>query len=205
MTKTLIVHYTPRGERSSTLKLLKGFQSHAKGEVEVLDLCEDTPAFLSPANLPAYFKRDYMGEKLSAPEAETLAGFDRHISMMKKADVVVLAYPMYNFSMPAMVKAWFDGILLKGHTWNMNEKGYVGLLPGKKAVIISTSGAEYSGSPMSSMEHSLSLAKALFGFMGFTPVEVVSAEGINSKPHKKDETLDAAAARLAQIAKDWNC
>ncbi len=207
MTKTLIVQFTPRGERSATLKLLKEFQARVEGDVEVLDLCTDTPDLLMPSNLPSYFKRDYMGETLTAEESEPLAGFDRYIAQVKNADVVVLAYPMYNFSFPAVVKAWFDGILLKGHTWTMNDKGFVGLMKGKKALVLTTSGGTYhSDYGNLAFEHSISLSKSLFQFMGFEEIEVVRAEGLNMNPdEKKAQILAESKEQLASIAKKWNC
>lgn len=202
MSKTLIVSYLPRGERSNTKKVLDGFTSAAQGKttIETLDLIEDTPELLLRDNLMAYIMREYVGEK--KPEYDTiLAHADTYITQLKSADNVILAFPMYNFSFPAVVKAWFDLVMLKNHTWDMNESGFIGLLKNKRALIITTSGGDYSAMP--SYEHALSLGQVELGFMGISDITTVTAAGINAKPNEADDIVAAAVGKAADVAKKW--
>jgi FMN-dependent NADH-azoreductase len=203
MMKTLIVQYAPRMERSSTKNLSDYFRSKAKGTVEVLDIAAHLPPMFSTENIGSYFKKYYNKAVLEGKEKEHLAPFEDLVAQLKSADVVVLAFPMYNFSLPAAVKAYFDAVLLMGETWIMDDKGYHGLMAGKKALIISTSGGVYSAGPMAAMNHSFNLATDLFKFMGFGPVEVVLGEGINYTPEKKEHIMAEAKAKLDTIAKNW--
>ena len=131
--KTLVVSYLPRGKRSHTGKLLDAFMENAGTDVEHLDLLEDLPDVFLSDNLLSYVKRQYLGEALSDEETASLEKMDRMTRQLKAADLVVLAFPMHNFSFPAVVKAWFDSVMQKGETWDTDENGYVQLMTGKKS------------------------------------------------------------------------
>ena len=164
--KTLIVTYLPSGERSSTKKLVDAFLAAAKGQTQVehLDLLKEVPDFFSSESLGAYVTRNYMGQALAPAQATAIAKMDRMTAQLKAADVVVLAFPMHNFGPPAAIKAWFDSVMLKGQTWDMNASGFVGLMKGKQALILLSSGGVYEG-PMAGWEHAASLAKVEFAFI----------------------------------------
>jgi FMN-dependent NADH-azoreductase len=130
-----------------------------------------------------------------------MAKMDRMAAQLKGADMLVLAYPMHNFSMPATVKAWFDSVMLKGDTWDISPTGYVGLLKGRKALVLSTSGGVYEGE-LAFLEHSASLAKVDLGFMGFEPEAVVGA-GINKYPDKVDEIIAKAKVKIGELLNKW--
>ena len=113
--KTLLVKYTPREERYGSKKLLDVFKSGIKNsDIEILDLCIDVPDMFNVQSLHAYINRNYLKEELSSEQKKTLAKMDCMTEQLKSTDIVTIAYPMYNFSMPASVKAWFDSIMLKG-------------------------------------------------------------------------------------------
>jgi len=202
--KTLDVEYLPRGERSSTKKIVDSFiaELKAKGEnIEILDLLKDTPDFLTAEIIDAYIHRNYLGEKLDSAKQKVLAKLDRMTSQLKAADVVVVAFPMYNLSMPAMVKAYFDSVMQKGITWDM-KKTYIGLMKGKKALIITSSGGAYSvGGDMP--EYCVSLARAEFNFMGFSDIRCINAEGVNAPSSDREKLLSKSKGEAADIVKDW--
>lgn len=131
--KTLLVKYTPREERSSSKKLLDAFRNEIKNsEIEILDLCVDVPDMFNVKSMTAYIKQNYLKEELLAEQKVTLDKMDRMTQQLKSSDIVVVAFPMHNFSMPASVKAWFDSVMLKGQTWDNSDGKYFGLLKEKK-------------------------------------------------------------------------
>ncbi|MBF0122765.1 MAG: NAD(P)H-dependent oxidoreductase [Candidatus Omnitrophica bacterium] len=202
--KALIVTYVPRGERSRTKQLVDyatGFLKSKKATIEVLDIGKDIPDLLTSNRLAAYYLRNYAGGKLSAKEKVLLKKMDAMTKQLKKADIVIVAYPMYNFSQPAIVKAWFDSVMQKGETWDMAQGGYVGLLKGKKALIISSSGGVYEGE-LAYLEHSASLSQVHLGFMGFEVASVIAA-GINRYPEKEQEILSGAKVKIQEILSRW--
>lgn len=202
--KTLLVHYTPRNERSKTRKLVEAFKSEIKNShVEDLNLSRDIPDLFVEESLAAYIQRNYLMQDLTAAQASTMAKMDGMTEQLKSADIVVVAYPMYNFSMPASVKAWFDSVMLKGETWDVRDGKYVGLMKGRRALVLVTSGGFYGKEPMSSWEHALSLGKAEFQFMGYSDVRGVLAEGMNAGDGDKTSSLEKYVNEVQQIAKEW--
>lgn len=203
--KTLVVKYLPRGERSHTGKLLDAFLEKVEGtEVEVLDLLLNTPDLLDEQRVSAYIRRNYLGEELSDDDAASLARLDDMTAQFMEADAFVFAFPMYNFSMPATVKAYFDGIMQKGKTWDAAEGGYVGLQKGKKALVLLASGGIYEGD-YAPYEHALSLTRTEFGLMGIQDVETVTSAGMNILPADQVSAAEsAAAAQAAEIAANWS-
>lgn len=204
MTKTLVVKYIPRGERSNTKKILTEFKSKIKNStIEEIDLTKDTPDMFLDDNLMAYIQRDYLNQSLPAEQKNLLSKMDKMAEQVKSSDIVVLAYPMFNFSMPAVVKAWFDSIMLKGQTWNMQDGKYVGLMKGKKALTIVSSGGSYSTGPMKAWEHAVSLSNSEFQFMGFSDVKGILAEGMGGAEDAKSSSLAKAFDEIHAITHEW--
>ncbi len=202
--KTLVVTYLPSGERSNTKKLVDAFLAAAQGKtrLEQLDLLKELPDVFSAEVLGAYVTRNYMGQALTPAQAAAIAKMDRMTAQLKAADVVVVAFPMHNFGLPAPVKAWFDSVMLKGQTWDVGASGFVGLMKGKQALILNSSGGVYEGS-LAGWEHAVSLAKVEFTFMGYESIEAVAAGGMNAKAAQAPEVLAAAQAQLKDLVARW--
>lgn len=199
--KTLVITYLPRKEKSNTAKLVRTFMDHAKGDIEVLDLLKEVPELLDEHSVAAYAKRNYRGEELTDDEALLMEGMDGLTAQLMLADFVVLAFPMYNFSVPASVKAYLDSVMLKGKTWDSNEDGFYGLMKKKKALILMTSGGVYKGK-MAHLEHAMSLAKSSFEFMGYK-VTCVSASGLSTMPEKAPEIVAKAQEEVVEATRKW--
>lgn len=194
---TLIVQFTPR-EGSRTAQLLAHARSQIRGTHEVLDLAQNPPAFLDELRVNAYVKRNYAGQTLSAEEQQGMAQLDAYTEQVKKADVVILAAPMHNFSLPGAVKAWFDGIIQKGQTWTAGPEGYRGLMQGKKALSLFTANGVYEGE--GNWDVFTPLARILFQFMGFSEVAVISAQGLGQNA---PERLAQAKAEVETQLRAW--
>ena len=210
--KTLIVKYLPN-KRSRTQKMLDAFLAEVSdSEIEELDLCSDVPDLFSVDALEAYFGRIIGAIPRNAP-VPALAKMDRMTAQLKSCDVVVLASPIYNFSLPATVKAWFDSVMLQGETFAPNPRGaFLGLMTGKKALVLMTAFGTYSigdgtvGSLFGpTYEHAMSLAKLEFKFMGFSDIRGVLGEGMS--PSKDERTkvvlLEDAIVQARSIAQEW--
>jgi FMN-dependent NADH-azoreductase len=194
--KTLVIKYLPREEKSKTKQILDTFIENISGEIEELDLTKDIPDLLLQENLSAYYKRNYGGEELNEVETKSLTKMDKMTEQFLSANKIVLAYPMYNFSLPATVKAYFDSILQKNKTWDIDNGAYVGLMKGKEALIITSAGGKYPGNN----EFSTSLSKALFKFMGIE-AKIIEAHGLGYPD--AEESLEEAKNKAKIIAKEW--
>lgn len=135
---------------------------------------------LSANDLP-YVSADRFGANLTpaadrTPEQAELAAIaDTLIGELQAADTIVIASPIYNFGVPATVKAWADLVARAGTTFKYTETGPVGLLEGKKAYLAIASGGTPVGSDIDFMSRWLIF---FLGFLGITDVEVVAADGI---------------------------
>jgi len=113
-----------------------------------------------------------MAQPLTANQEQSLASMHGLCTQLKSADVVVLAFPMYNFSMPGAIKAWFDSVLHVGETVDPSGGDYKGLMGGKKALVLVAAGGIYSeGNGKGpffgpTWEYAVSLAKLEFTFIG---------------------------------------
>lgn len=116
------------------------------------------------------------------------------------ADIVVLGAPMYNFGVPAQLKAWIDRIVVAGKTFRYAEGGRVGLAGGRRVVLAVTRGGFYGpGTPAAAVEHCESYLRAVFGFIGLPAIEVILAEGIATGEQQRQKALDAALAQAASL------
>ena len=200
--KTLIVQYLPSGTNSNTKKLLDLFLNETKSqEIEVVDLLEEPMPIFDEASMQAYYKRNYGGQKLDEMEATLLEQNDHLVAQLKAADVLVMAYPMHNFGMPAAVKAWLDAVVIKGETFDYGKK----MMAGKKVLTIFTSGGVYPEDVFNfdypNWNGLVLTAKANFTFMGFDEAEFVGASLRDEAT--KAERLAVAKKKFQEIVKKW--
>lgn len=206
MMKTLIVEYLPGYPQSHTVTLLERFLDGvpAGEQINRRDLLATPPPLFSRQSLQAYTKRDLLGQATTAAEAASLAEFDHLVAEVKAADVLVLAFPMHNFSLPASVKAYFDAIMLNHGTWRYGpgDGQYTGLMTGRKALTLSAAGGLYLDPP-NPWDHLTTLARVELGFMGFTEIETVLAEGMMREAAVRQASLDRCHAEITAIVDRW--
>ncbi len=117
------------------------------------------------------------------------------IDEIQAADTLVIATPIYNFAVPAALKAWIDQIARAGITFQYTENGPKGLLTGKRAIIAIASGGTQVGSDI---DFASGYLKHIMGFIGITDVQFVAADQLmvdaDASHAKADAALDALAA-----------
>ena len=153
-----------------------------------------TGAVLGAALTPA--------EKRSPEQAETAALADRLIAEVEAADVILLAVPMYNFSVPSTFKAWIDHIVRAGRTFRYGPEGAVGLLENKKSFVVASRGGVYSSGAGKSMDFHEPYLRGVLGFIGLKDVSFIYAEGLNMGPEAAAGALDGARAAIAELLLD---
>src|SRR5271165_4646580 len=117
-------------------------------------------------------------EQRSAAQHAVVAYSDMLINELKKADVIVLGLPMYNFGVPSQLKAYFDHVARAGVTFKYTETGPVGLLSGKKVYIFTSRGGVYSQGPYKAMDFHETYLRGALGFIGLTDITFVNTEGL---------------------------
>ncbi|MCW3804762.1 FMN-dependent NADH-azoreductase [Plebeiibacterium marinum] len=96
-----------------------------------------------------------------------------------EADKYVIAEPIWNLGLPAILKAYVDYVAISGITFAYTEHGPVGLLKNKKALNIITRGGDYSSEPMESLEMADKYLRNIFGFMGITDFTTIATDRLD--------------------------
>jgi FMN-dependent NADH-azoreductase len=177
MPNLLVVETSSRGEASVSRHLTKRFVANwqgvnPNGVVVRRDLAKDALPHVTLPWLSAYF---------TPPPAHTLdmveqlSLSDTLVAELLAADELVIATPVYNYNVPASLKAWVDHIVRKGLTLGFDGKG---LLVGRKATVILASGGVYGGaSPINHLNFAPRYLEAILNVLGITDVTVVHGEG----------------------------
>lgn len=100
---------------------------------------------------------------------------DELVSELKQADIILIGLPIYNFGVPASLKAWVDLIARVGETFSYTEQGPQGLLIGKRVIVSVASGGVPIGSPV---DFATTFLTHILGFIGITDVTYISATGL---------------------------
>jgi FMN-dependent NADH-azoreductase len=122
------------------------------------------------------------------------------IAELRAADTVVIGAPMYNFSIPSGLRAWFDYVLRPGVTFSYSEAGPQGLLTGKRVIVIESRGGLYSEGPAQAMDFQEPYLRTLLGFIGLADVTFIHAEKIGFGPEARQAALEGAKQALAAAA-----
>ena len=176
--------------RTLTADLLQALEDR-HGDVDVVERdLADGLSFIDSAWVEANFTAE---EDRTERHRQTLAESDALVAELKAADVLVIGAPIYNFSIPAVLKAWIDMIARARLTFRYTENGPEGLLTGKKAFVVVPSGGVPVGSPVDFATPYLTQALA---FVGITDVEFIGARGADRGDR---EALDSARSRIAEL------
>ena len=194
-----ILHITAsiRGEESVSRglgqKLVGKLAESQSADVVTRDLSKNDLPYIDAdrfaANLAPYADR-------STEQHELAKIADELIEELQQADTIVFSVPVYNFAVPATVKAWADLVARAGTTFRYTENGPEGLLTGKKVYLTAATGGTPIGSEVDFMSPWL---KFFLGFLGMHDVEIVAADGIMgeggeekiAEAHEKVEQLVA--------------
>ena len=178
MPTLLQIDVSSRGDYSISRKLSTAFADawQAKnpgGTVVRRDLTKTELTFVD---------MDWIAGAYSTPDQQTpehkkaLKISDELIGELLAADEIVLGTPMYNFAVPAALKAWIDHIVRVGKTFGRDEQGYHGLVQGKKATFLIASGGSYSaGAPAEKYNQETPYLTGIFAFLGITDTKAVHA------------------------------
>ena len=131
----------------------------------------------------------------TAHQRALLAQSDALVDELFAADVVVIAAPMINFTIPSSLKAWIDYVARAGRTFSYSEAGPKGLVTGKQVIVVGARGGVYAGAGKA-VDFQLPYLKSVLGFLGMTDVEVLEVDGTAYGPEAAEKAVAAANAKL---------
>ena len=204
MTALLVIETSPRGTKSISRTMTRRFveewrASHSSGEVAIRDLTKTELNFIDMKWLSAYFTPP---EQHTAEMHTSLKLSNELVAEVLAADHIVIATPVYNYNVPAALKAWIDNIVRKGLTLGFDGRG---LVTGKKATILIASGGIYTeGSPIQERDIATKYLRLILGVIGITDVTFVAgggAKAVDMGEITMDGFVEKLSPDLKQAAK----
>lgn len=198
MNNVLVLNSSVSGEASVSRMLVEDAVKHLLdanpgAAVTCRDLGDTPIPHLTPATVAGIRATAGTQAEMSA---RTLS--DELIAELRAADVIVIGAPMYNFSIPSSLRAWFDHVLRPRVTFKYGEAGAQGMLTDKIAIVIEARGGLYSEGPTKAIDFQEPYLKQLLGFIGITDVTFVHAEKIGYGPDARDAALLSARSHIAE-------
>ncbi|WP_281213696.1 FMN-dependent NADH-azoreductase [Shewanella insulae] len=195
MAKVLVLKSSILGDYSQSAKLIDHLQQHWQGqgaEVTVRDLAAQ-PLPVLDGEIAMGLRG---GDELSSRQQEVLALSDELVAELKAHDTLVIAAPMYNFSIPTQLKNWIDLVARAGVTFTYTETGPKGLVEGKRAVLVTTRGGVHKNG---ASDHVVPYLKTVLGFIGIDEVETVYGEALNMGPEANEQGISQAKQSIEQL------
>lgn len=163
-------------ELSRTFRVSNSFMNrykelHPEDEIITLDLYNEGIDFLPQGDLGELHTPN-PGEGQDHPIL-------KYAFQFLNADKYVIAEPLWNLGVPAILKAYIDYICVANITFKYTAEGPIGLCGGKKAVNITTRGGEYSTSPLKELEMGDRYLRTIFGFLGIRDYTTIAADGLD--------------------------
>lgn len=163
------------------------------GNVIVRDFAKEPVPHLDAMRFGAFLAKPE--ERL--PEQQAVIDYsDALIEELKRADVIVIGLPMYNFALPSTLKAYFDHIARAGVTFRYTEHGPIGLLTGKKVYVFAARGGLYAGTLNDTQTPYL---RQFLAFLGMDDIEIIYAEGLAISETSQRQGIAQAQARMEAL------
>lgn len=203
MAKLLVVETSPRGDHSVSRRMTHRFvehwrTAHPDGTMVIRDLASTPLTFVDGEWLQAYFT----AVDQQSPEMQQVLRLSTElVAELLAADEIVIATPVYNYNVPAALKAWIDHIVRKELTLGFDGKG---LVTGKKATVLIASGGIYTeGSPIRDRDIATNYLRLVLDVIGINDVTVVAgggAKAVDLRGVTMDEFVGALDGDLMRAA-----
>jgi len=200
MKKILYINGNPQIETASySRKVVKYLLEQTESlntsiELEVINVYDEDITLIDADVLAAWGQlgAGQAFETLSQAQQDKISSMNALLRAFKEADEYIIGTPMWNFSLPPMLKAYIDNIMIAGETFKYTENGPVGLLEKKKATIVQASGGVYSQGPAAMMDHGIKYLETVFQFIGVNDINKIYVEGTAMPTKTEEEKLQAA-------------
>jgi FMN-dependent NADH-azoreductase len=199
----LHVSCSPRGQTAESYRLSERILKHwLKREPDARLTYRD----MSTSAIP-HVDHDYALSQHSLADVSpngSAALSDVLIQELEGADVVVIATPMHNFTVPSALKVWIDHVVRVRRTFNVSPEGKVGLLRDRPVYVAVSSGGRFSGQGARQPDFLTPYLKAVLGITGLHDLNFFTIEGAAFGPEavaearaKTDLALEAHFASFS--------
>lgn len=207
MKKMLHIIATPRGEDSRTLRVSEAFletfqENHPGWVIEELNLTREEMPSLTAKRVDGKYLL-LSGREIYGELREQWQEILMHIERFLSADAYLISTPMWNFSIPYILKHYIDIIVQPKYLFQYTETGTEGLALNKKMAVITSRGGYYRSPDMQSLDFQEPYLRIIFGFVGITDIHFINAEpmdmGIEMQEQKIHEARQAARELAARF------
>ena len=204
--KLLHIIATPREHESNTLKVANAFldslrAKHTDLRVDVIDLFNQDLSAVAGDNIDSKYTL-MAGQPIDKQHKEAWAQIEVLITHFLSADIYLISTPMWNFSIPYVLKYYIDSIVQPGYLYKYNEQGQpVPLTLGKKMVCITSRGGDYSEhSPFHAYDFQETYLRAIFGFVGITDMQFINAQPMDVTLELRQAAIASALEKARDLA-----
>jgi FMN-dependent NADH-azoreductase len=201
---------TPRGLASNTARVSNAllealYERHDSLVVETLDLFNaDLPA-VAGSNIESKYKL-MTGQGIDASALTSWQEIEQTIAEFMRADLYLLTTPMWNLSIPYVLKYYIDAIVQPGYLFRYNEAGQPeGMVKDKKMICVTSRGGDYSAQPLKSFDFVETYLRTIFGFIGLTDIHFFNVQpmDLSIEARQAAQKQAIAAVRAFVTTEDW--
>ncbi len=177
-------------------------------ELSNIDLYQEKPPYYSNELYRRIWNPIFNEEIYEPSKTEEAAAHyaKRQADELKKADVLVLTMPMWNFSAPGIMKMWIDQILSPGQIFEFSDEGSVKALHNiTRVILLVASGGIYTEDD--DRDALTRQVRATFGFIGISDIRMAWADGQNTLlfsdgEARREMAFDAAEELAEELAEE---
>ncbi|MDQ0223847.1 FMN-dependent NADH-azoreductase [Metabacillus niabensis] len=194
-------------EQGVSVKLYHTFldsykEAHPDDVITELDLFAENLPYYDNDKINGMYKLAN-GYDLTPAEKEATDLVTKYLNQFLSADKIVFAFPLWNFTVPAVLHTYLDYLAQAGKTFRYTAEGPVGLLPDKKVALLNARGGIYSEGPAKSSEMAVNYVNAMLSFWGVTDITSVIIEGHNQFPNEAEGIIAKGLDEAAAVAKQF--
>ncbi|RAL22580.1 FMN-dependent NADH-azoreductase [Thermoflavimicrobium daqui] len=208
MNKVLFVKANSRpAEQAVSVQMYNAFleaykAAHPEDQVVELDLFAENLPYYSIDMINGMYKLA-QGFELTSEEQKATATVNQYLDQFLGADKVVFAFPLWNFTVPAVLHTYLDYLSQAGKTFKYTQEGPVGLVTDKKVMLLCARGGIYSEGPMAAKEMALNYVSTIMGFFGVTDLHTEVIEGHNAFPDRSQSIIEDGLANVRKAAEKF--
>jgi len=198
MTTILHIEVSPRGEQSWSRRfgaelLARLLRQHPGATVVRRDLAAHPPPLIDAAFANAAVRPP---ETWDAAHRDALGYSEQVIGELEAADIVLIATPMNNYTVPATLKAWIDHIVRIRRTFVSTPQGKVGLLRDRPTYIVTGAGGHHAGDDALQPDFLTPYLAAILATIGIRDVHFLALQGLTRGPDSVECACENARARM---------
>jgi FMN-dependent NADH-azoreductase len=204
MTHIMHLDTSPRAEQSHSRMLAREFiekwsDRHPQTKIIYRDLALNPIPYIDATWIKAKFTPP---DQYTPELAAAIKLSDELIDEFLAADRYVLSTPMYNFSIPAILKSYIDYIVRPRRTFAVDTNGFKGLVTDKKMLVITARGSDFSpGSDLAPLDFQEPFLRTIFNFIGISDIQFINANGLNS--NLREQSLAEARMAIQELIACW--